>query len=96
MEIQLLEKRDIKKNVLNILKYHDLQVRDLVISKDGKYLISCSESWENEKPKVFLWNISKLLEGDNEPEVILDEHMQPKNRKCILPNENKSMAEQFS
>jgi len=72
MEIQLLEKRDIKKNVLNILKYHDLQVRDLVISKDGKYLISCSESWENEKPKVFLWNISKLLEGDNEPEVILE------------------------
>lgn len=62
----------VKKVILGVLKSHDLDIKDIVITQDGKYLISCGEVWQNEKPKVFIWSIEKVLEGKIEPEAILE------------------------
>jgi WD40 repeat protein len=40
----------------------------MAITPNGKYLVACSEVAEEEKPKVCLWFIEKILEGINEPE----------------------------
>jgi len=46
----------------------DLDIRKMVITPNGKYLITCSEVAENEKPKVCVWVIEKILERITKPE----------------------------
>ncbi|MFX1363300.1 MAG: hypothetical protein ACFFCE_16655 [Promethearchaeota archaeon] len=60
-----------KKVIETVLSYHSLEVRDIEISPDGNFLISCSEYEENENPYLIVWNIGQLLEGDTTPEVKL-------------------------
>jgi len=67
---QKVDKRLVK-SIQNVLKVHDLDIRDIAITSDGKYLISCSEFLENEKPQVSVWQVEKILEGIIEPDVVL-------------------------
>ncbi len=60
-----------KKVIESVLLQHKLEVRDIEISPDGKFLISCSECEENTNPYVVVWNIDELLEGETKPEIIL-------------------------
>ncbi|MCK4780929.1 MAG: hypothetical protein KAT57_12095, partial [Candidatus Lokiarchaeota archaeon] len=60
-----------KKVIETVLSHHKLQVRDIEISPDGKFLISCSECEENEDPYLIVWNIDELLEGETKPEIKL-------------------------
>ncbi len=60
-----------KKVIETVLSYHKLEVRDIEISPDGKFLISCSEYEENENPYLVVWNLDRLLEGDTTPEITL-------------------------
>ncbi|MFX1570010.1 MAG: WD40 repeat domain-containing protein [Promethearchaeota archaeon] len=60
-----------KKAIQTVLSQHKLEVRDIEISPDGKFLISCSECEENEDPHLIVWNIDELLEGETKPEIIL-------------------------
>jgi len=60
-----------KKAIETVLSHHKLEVRDIEISPDGKFLISCSECEENEDPYLIVWNIDELLEGESKPEIIL-------------------------
>ena len=60
-----------KKVIDSVLSQHTLEVRDIEISPDGKFLISCSEYEENENPYIIVWNVDELLEGDTKPEIIL-------------------------
>ena len=49
----------------------DLDIRKMVITPNGKYLIACTEVAEGETAKVCVWSIEKILEGLKEPEKIL-------------------------
>ncbi|MCK4481402.1 MAG: hypothetical protein KAV01_12810, partial [Candidatus Lokiarchaeota archaeon] len=60
-----------KKVIETVLSHHKLEVRDIEISPDGKFLISCSECKENEDPYLIVWNIDELLEGETKPEIKL-------------------------
>lgn len=60
-----------KKVIETVLSQHQLEVRDIEISPDGKFLISCSECEENEDPYLIVWNIDELLEGETKPEIKL-------------------------
>ena len=60
-----------KKVIETVLSHHKLEVRDIEISPDGKFLISCSECEENEDPYLIVWNIDELLEGETKPEIKL-------------------------
>ena len=60
-----------KKVIETVLSHHRLEVRDIEISPDGKFLISCSECEENEDPYLIVWNIDELLEGETKPEIKL-------------------------
>ncbi len=60
-----------KKVIETVLSHHKLEVRDIEISPDGKFLISCSEYEENEDPYLIVWNIDELLEGETKPEIKL-------------------------
>ena len=60
-----------KKAIQTVLSQHKLEVRDIEISPDGKFLISCSECEEDEDPHLIVWNIDELLEGETKPEIIL-------------------------
>ncbi len=60
-----------KKVIETVLLEHKLEVRDIEISPDGKFLISCSECEENEDPYLIVWNIEELLEGETKPEIKL-------------------------
>jgi WD40 repeat protein len=60
-----------KKVIETVLLQHNLEVRDIEISPDGKFLISCSECEEDEDPYLIVWNIDELLEGETKPEVKL-------------------------
>jgi len=60
-----------KKVIETVLMHHNLEVRDIEISPDGRFLISCSECEEHEDPYLVVWNIDELLEGETTPEVIL-------------------------
>lgn len=46
----------------------DLDIRKINITPNGKYLITCSEVAEKEKPRVCIWSIEKILEGLTDPE----------------------------
>jgi len=61
----------LKKNIINVVKVHDLNVRDIVISPDEKYLISCSEMKQEDVPHIMVWRVEKLIEEGKEPEAIL-------------------------
>ena len=65
------KRETIKKEIINIVKTHELNIRDITISPDEKYLISCSELKFDEVPYVLVWDIEKLLEKQNEPAAIL-------------------------
>jgi len=62
----------VKKNIINVIKHKELDIRDISIDPSGNYLITCSEHLQNEKPKILVWNISELLEGDKKPDAILE------------------------
>ena len=62
----------ISRKVINtVLSPHTLEVRDIEISPDSKFLISCSEYEEHEDPYLILWSIDELLEGETKPEIKL-------------------------
>ncbi|KKM19057.1 hypothetical protein LCGC14_1659520, partial [marine sediment metagenome] len=74
-------KRDtIKNEIINIVKTHDLNIRDIAISPDEKYLISCSELKHDEVPYVLVWNTEKLLEKQNDPAAILKTEGEKQNK----------------
>ncbi|MBY9007706.1 MAG: hypothetical protein KGD63_13250 [Candidatus Lokiarchaeota archaeon] len=58
--------------IINVLEKHNLDVRGIELSPDGKYLLSCSENLQGEIPKVLVWNMEELLEKENTPECILE------------------------
>ncbi len=60
-----------KKVIETMLSHHKLEVRDIEISPDGKFLISCSECEDREDPYLLVWSIDELLEGETKPEIIL-------------------------
>ena len=62
----------LKKNIINVVKVHDLNVRDIVISSDEKYLISCSEMKQEDIPHIGVWRVEKLIEEGKEPESLLE------------------------
>ncbi len=59
------------KSIVNIVKTHELNVRDIAISSDERYLVSCSEMKDDELPHVLVWRIETLLEKGDEPVAIL-------------------------
>ncbi|MFX1572015.1 MAG: hypothetical protein ACFFB0_04660 [Promethearchaeota archaeon] len=72
IEKQISTETKISKKVIEtVLSHHKLEVRDIEISPDGKFLISCSECEEQENPNLIVWNIDELLEGETTPEIIL-------------------------
>lgn len=73
-EIVVKEKisKRLRKTVLNVLKCNELDVRDVVISSDGQYIISCSEVLHDQKPRIYIWRMAKVVEGEIEPELILE------------------------
>lgn len=60
-----------KKAIETVLSQHKNEVRDIEISPDGKFLISCSECEEHEDPYLIVWSLDELLEGENTPEILL-------------------------
>ncbi len=71
-----------KKAIETVLSQHKLEVRDIEISPDGKFLISCSACEEHEDPYLIVWSIDELLEGETKPEIIL----QAEKRKNAFTN----------
>ncbi len=61
----------LKKNIINVVKVKNLNVRDIVISSDEKYLISCSEMNQEDVPHIYVWRIERLLAEGKDPEAIL-------------------------
>jgi len=60
-----------KKSIINVVRVNDLNVRDISISTDEKYLISCSEIKQDEVPYITVWRIERLLAKAKDPEAIL-------------------------
>lgn len=66
-----LMKEKKKKSIINVVRVNDLNVRDISISTDEKYLISCSEIKQEDVPYITVWRIERLLAGGKDPEAIL-------------------------
>ena len=66
-----LMKEKLKNNIINVVKVNDLNIRDISISTDGKYLISCSEIKQEDVPYITIWRIERLLAKAKDPEAIL-------------------------
>ncbi|MBD3230068.1 MAG: hypothetical protein GF329_17955, partial [Candidatus Lokiarchaeota archaeon] len=49
--------------VVNLLNENKGDIKDIIISEDEKYLISCSETLQDEQPYVVLWRVNKIIEG---------------------------------
>jgi len=66
-----LMKEKKKKSIINVVRVNDLNVRDISISTDEKYLISCSEIKQEDVPYITVWRIERLLAEGKDPEAIL-------------------------
>ena len=78
-EIIKEEEKSQKSAILQVLKCYkktglsqDLDVRKMVITPNGKYLITCSEIEEGEEPKVCVWSVEKILQKVKNEEFILE------------------------
>jgi len=77
-----------KKSVIkNILRCHldegidiSLDVRDMVVSNNGKYLITCSEISGEEIPRVCIWSLENILAREKNPKAcFIEAQQEPKN-----------------
>ncbi|MFW9864678.1 MAG: hypothetical protein ACFFEN_01140 [Candidatus Thorarchaeota archaeon] len=58
----------------------DLDVRSMVITPNGEYLIICSELEEGEIPRVCVWSIDKILQKVGKEEFILEGSIRAEER----------------
>ncbi len=61
-----------EKSVINILQQKELNFRNIALTPNGKYLLTCSEYPQNELPKIIIWNTSEVLEGGRKPFAVLE------------------------
>jgi WD40 repeat protein len=71
-EQKFIPSTQIKEIIVNSLRGHRGDIRDFIFSDDEKYLISCSEIIDDEKPYLLLWRFKKIIEGLEEIEYKLE------------------------